>query len=321
MINMEITLGMKEKVIIIPVSVSALIITASVLIGFDAGIIGNVIVICAFITTIPYFLYKYSEFLWLRAIEKQFPNFIRDLADSKRSGMALTEAIKIASRANYGKLTPEIKRMSNRLSWGTTFMRSLDIFSLRVKSSKIINEAVSIIKESYTSGGNVANTLDSVARDIRLLEEAEEERRSEVRQQVMVMYGIFFIFLGVSISIVYVMVPMMSSTGGGLGSMSGGGPMVFNFVDPCPSGSEFTMPFPCGLFHLICKSLGVNIGISCYYVSLFFSILIIEGIFIGLIAGQIGENSPVSGIKHSLIMVSAAIVIFTFLAKMGILPK
>lgn len=312
---MAFELGIKEKIIIFPMSASAVMIALTILAGFDAGILGNVIVICMFITIVPFFVYRYSEFLWLRAVEKQFPNFIRDLADSNRSGMSLSEAIRISSKSNYGKLSPEVKKMSNRLSWGTTFMRTLDIFADRVKNSKIIKEAVSIIKESYTSGGNISDTLDAVARDIRLLEEAEDERRSEVGQHVMVMYGIFFIFLGVSLSIVYVMVPMMSTN---MGS-STSGPMVFNFQDPCLEYSGLI--FPCGMFSMICQSLGVKAGIGCYYIAMFFSILMIEGVFIGLIAGQLGENSPVAGVKHSLIMVSSAIVIFLFLAKIGMLPS
>jgi len=59
-------------------------------------------------------------------------------------------------------------------------------------------------------------------------------------------------------------------------------------------------------------------SVSCYYVSLFFYVLIIQGICSGLIAGQLGENSAVAGAKHSIIMVSVAVFIFILLSKMGV---
>jgi uncharacterized transporter YbjL len=46
----------------------------------------------------------------------------------------------------------------------------------------------------------------------------------------------------------------------------------------------------------------------------------VQGIFTGLIAGQLGENSPISGVKHSIIMSFTAVGVFLFLAKIGLFP-
>ncbi len=301
----------KYKVLLVSVLVAALLMAVSTLLIGDPGTVGNVFVICLFIIIIPYFLCEYTSFIWLKSVERQFPNFIRDLADSKRSGMSLTEAVHICSRTKYGKLTREIKSMSNRLTWGTPFTRVMEIFSKKTEKSKIITEAMDIIKESYVSGGNITATLDSVAKDIRTLQDAEDERKSLVRQHMMIMYAIFFIFLAVSLTIIYVMVPMMKQQPSEETTA-----LAFQFVDPCPD-----LPvFPCNLFFGLCTILSIPSGISCYYVALFFFILIIQGIFSGLIAGQLGENSIVAGAKHSIIMVSAAISIFMFLATMHLLP-
>jgi flagellar protein FlaJ len=126
----------------------------------------------------------------------------------------------------------------------------------------------------------------------------------------MIMYGIFFMFVGVSIGITYTLVPMM--VGG-----QGESPLAVMFKDPC---GETPSLFPCGLFSVICIAFNVEAGIGCYYMALFFSVLIIQAIFMGLIAGQLGENSIIAGIKHSLIMLAASFVIFTFLSKAHLLP-
>ena len=302
----------KYKVLSVSLIVAvALVLLSALLIG-DAGTVGNVFVISLFIVVIPYFVLEYTSFLWIKSVERQFPNFIRDLADSNRSGMSLPEAIHICSKTNYGKLTDEVKSMSNRLTWGTHFIRVMEIFNKKVEKSKIITEALDIIKESYSSGGNITSTLDSVAKDIKILQDAEDERKSLVRQHVMIMYAIFFIFLAVSLMIIYVMVPMMMQQPEGETEA-----LAFQFVDPCPADASM---FPCNIFSGLCAILDVPTGISCYYIALFFFILIIQGIFSGLIAGQLGENSIIAGSKHSIIMVSAAISIFMFLAKLGMLP-
>ena len=311
----------KQKIITVSVSISMLLIIIGLVLG-DVAVLGNLVIIAAFISVVPFFLYKYSRFMWIKSLEAQFPNFVRDLADSKRSGMSFPEAIKIASRSNYGKLTPEIKKMSNRLSWGIPFLRVIDIFAKDVKDSRIIREALQIIKESHQSGGNIASTLDSVANDIVMVREAEAERTSMVRQHVMLMYGIFYMFMAVAIIIIFVMVPMIKtapSSLGGAGSpgMGGQGQLGLQFSDPC---SNSGMVFPCSLFDSICTLLDQPSGISCYYLAMFFCVIIIQGLLMGLIAGQLGENSVTGGIKHSLIMLFSAIGVFLFLAKAGLIP-
>jgi len=316
----------KNLLLIASFVIAAGLVAFGLMLG-DAGTLGNLIIIAAFVLTGPYFLHSYSKLMWIKSIEQQFPNFIRDISDSIRSGMSFPEAIRISTKSHYGKLTPEIQLMNNRLSWGTPFLRVLEIFGERVKDSKMIAEAIGIIKQSYGSGGKVSSTLDSVSRDMIMLKEAEAERGSVVRQHVMIMYGIFFLFLGIAIMIIYVMVPMITSqveidpeARFGMGG----------FTNPCcpqscrPSCepqcvSSSSAIFPCSYFSMICSVFGVEEGLGCYYLALFFTVVLIEGIFTGLIAGQLGSNSVVAGTKHSMIMVLSAIGIFMFITKVGLL--
>ncbi len=312
----KISIGLEtnRKILAISFLISVILITSVSLITQDVGSIVNVGIICLFIIITPIFLYKYAEYVWIKAIEREFPNFIRDLASSKRSGMTLADGIKMATKTNYGKLSLEVKSMANRLSWGTPFLRVLDIFSKKFKKSKIINEVIEVINESYKSGGNTAAILESTARDMLTLREAEEERKSIVRQHVIVMYGIFFLFTGIAIAIIYVLVPMLTAQT----QTAVQGPMAFQFSNPCEA-TPFI--FPCGYFGVLCSAFDIpEGGVGCYYIALFFSVLIIQALFTGLIAGQLGENSILAGIKHSLIMLAFVFVVFIFLIKIGVLP-
>ncbi len=309
---MKFKMGIMEKLVIIPAVISSALIVIGVLLG-DIPILGNLIIISASIFIIPYFIYRYTKMLWLKGLEEQFPNFLRDLADSARSGMSIPESIGISSKANYGKLSLEIQKMHNRLSWGTPFLRVLEIFHTNVKKSKIISDSVTIIKQSYETGGSIPDTLDAVSKDIMMLKEAEAERSSMVKQQVMIMYGLFYIFLGISVMIIAVMVPMLGSQ---MNTSSGFASSGFSFSNPCEMGGIF----PCGIFSLVCSMLAIKSGMSCYYVAVFFFVVVIQGLFSGLISGQLSDNSATSGFKHSLIMVFSSLGVFIFLSKIGFFP-
>ncbi len=310
----------KQKILLISMSVSVILIITGLLLG-DVAVLGNLTIIAIFVTVVPFFMYRYSGIMLMRQFEEQFPNLVRDLADSSRSGMSFSQAMTIASRSNYGKLTPEVITMKNRLSWGTPFLRVLEIFGERVKSSKLITESLLVIRQTYESGGSIPATLESVADNMIRLKEAEEERRSMVKQHVFIMYGIFFMFLGISVLIIYVLVPMMENQP----DTNIEGRFSFQFSNPCCMQEDErgfcaaeSPAFPCNLFGGICTMFSTPQGIGCYYVALFFSVVVIQGLFMGLIAGQLGDNSVMAGGKHSLIMLFASIGIFFFLSKIGI---
>ena len=174
-------LNKKRRMLALSLIISTLLMVSISFITRDVGTIINVGVIALFIIVGPFFIYSYLEFVWLKEIEREFPNFIRDIANSKSSGMTIEDSIEMASRTNYGKLNPHIERFKNRLSWGIPFLRCLELFGESFKKSNLITQVVKIIEESYKSGGDVAAILDSTARDMIILREAEEERKSMVR--------------------------------------------------------------------------------------------------------------------------------------------
>jgi len=60
-------------------------------------------------------------------------------------------------------------------------------------------------------------------------------------------------------------------------------------------------------------------SVSCYYISLFFFMSVIQAFFSGLVAGQISEGSLISGIKHSLILVMITLGSFYILTYLGLI--
>lgn len=303
-------LSKKHKTLLVSIVISAALTLIGIL-SMDSTMLANMLFPAITILILPYFLQRYAFYRWVKSLEGQFPNFVRDLADAKRSGMSFPQSIEIASRSNYGKLTPEVKRMHNKLSWGIPFVRVINLFKERTGGSKLITEAMTVIEESFKSGGDVASTLDSIARDIVMLKETEAERVSMLKQNVMIMYGIFFMFVGISIMIIFVMVPMVQTQ-----PNIPEGSFGFSFDNPCQGVSYF----PCNVFGAIGFFLGASDGIASYYIAIFFVVVLTQGIFIGLIAGQLGENSVTAGSKHAIIMTLSGVGLFIFLAKAGFFP-
>jgi len=152
---------------------------------------------------------SYLDVVNLRKIELFFPDFLRDLAEAKNSGMTLPKAIALTSKTNYGPLSKDVKKMAVQISWGVTFPNVLKKFMKRNPDSIHIRRGVSIILAAYLSGGDLTSTMERVAKSTRKLVEAEKDRKSKISSQISIMYAIHFIFLGILVALYQFIVPLL----------------------------------------------------------------------------------------------------------------
>lgn len=230
----------------------------------------------------PYFVYQYFEYSRMKSIEAKFPEFLRNLAETQRSGINLSQAIYMARKTDYGPLSQEIGLMADQLSWGIPFPKVIEHMEHRLSESTLVKRAMVIIREAYHSGGDIADVMESVSTNAVLIKDLESERQSKLSQQVLVMYVIFFIFLGMLVVLQKVLAPLFVMQSAGASS----------------GGASFL-------------SLSAGQFGPSYYRSIFLNMILIQGFFSGLIAGQLGEGKALAGIKHSAIMLVAGLAIFT----------
>ena len=155
------------------------------------------LIIAVIIFTGIYGIYEFLRLRRVRKIDERFPDFVRDLAESRRAGMTFTKAIMYSARGNYGLLTPEIQKIANQISWGSSVDNALRAFAKRV-NTKLIDRTISLIIEASRSGGNVADVLDAASNDARELKLMDGERRAGMLSYVAVIYvsmGVFVTFL------------------------------------------------------------------------------------------------------------------------------
>ena len=252
---------------------------------------------------VPYFIYRYLRVREITAMEYQLPNFLRDLVEENKSGMTFLRSMESCSRRDYGRLSKEINKMYNQLTWGVPLDEAILSFSNRIKESSIIKRSMNIILEAYRSGGNIVSTMESIASDTAIIKEAEKERKSKMGQQIVVMYMIYFTFIGIVIALTKTL------TSFSFGEMSMGAIQVGQPI--CKQVSSGASKLICSLLYGICNVFGLGAENECYYRSIFLSMIVIQGLSAGLVSGQIGEESVFAGIKHSLIMMG--IGFFTYL--------
>lgn len=303
---------------IIPATIGVIIILIPVITApGNVGLLGVAVLFALLISFIPFTSYRYYQTKKITALEDQFPNFLRDLVESKKSGMTLPQAIEQASQNEYGRLSPEVKKMQHQLSLGVSFREVLSKFSERMEGSDLIQRSVGIIIEAKEGGGNVVSTMETIASDAATIKEMEEERKSKMQQHSVVMYLIYFMFMGIAIMLSKVLIPMTQMKGvsaEGLGVSMGQASLC------TPLEAKIGVQrFVCSFFLSMAKVFGLGSGMPGYYKSLFLSMILIQGIFSGLIIGQISENSPFAGVKHSLIMIGVGFTAFLLGVKTGII--
>ncbi len=226
-------------------------------------------------------IYGWYTYLHVRKIYKIdtiFPDFVRDLAESRRAGMTFTKAVLFASKGNYGILTPEIQKISQQVSWGSSVTDALITFAERV-NTRSIRRTVSLIIEASRSGGNVADVIDVAAKDAREIKMLEAERKANMASYIVVIYVGAFVFLAIIAILCASFLPSMtgSSTTGLQGAL-GGGSVRMEDIQP-----------------------------------IFYYATIVQGIGSGLVAGVFEDGNFSSSVKHVFVLVLVSWITFKLL--------
>jgi flagellar protein FlaJ len=225
---------------------------------------------------IPTFLFEYFSFSKSKKMEARFPDFLRDLSESMRAGMTIPQAIYNSTKTDYGPLSEEIKKLNYMISWGVPFPEAIKTMRKKLRYTPYIDRGLSIILQSYYSGGDIAATTESIADATTSLQNVEKDRESILREQVIIVYVIHLIFIGIVVAMYSVLIPMMSAQPtGGEGFISFGTPPSY-----------------------------------AYFKTLFFMTIIIQSISNSLVAGETMESSILAGFKHMAIMVPSSLIIY-----------
>jgi len=288
---------------------SAIVALAIILFGLilsllfeNFNILLNSFIFAIFAFVLPFFLYRYIHFLEIKDCEKYIPIFLEDLKESKKSGISFPEAIRNC-RGDYGKLNKYVEKLKKDISWGISIDAALKHMQKSLSESRILSRSISTLLETYRSGGNIENILETLINSLLKIMESEKYKKSMMQQHVFMMYGIFLMFIGLIIALGNFLIPMISDIGGtetGVGNIQ-----LMQAKSPCFACYDPFCYGLCSYYNIIGDMFGFGEpnSLPVYYKSLFFTMILIQGFFTGIIAGQISAKSWIEGIKHGMIMV------------------
>jgi flagellar protein FlaJ len=243
-------------------------------------VIDDHVVIALLIVLVPYAIFYEIWAKKVNGIQAMIPDFLERMAGINRVGLTIVQAIGIMVNTNLGLLSYEIRRIKRDMDWGVNFTEALMRFEERV-STPAIARTVTLITKASEMSGEIGEVLAIAASDAKMSETLKKERLAEMFIYTAIVYLSFFVFLFVVAVLSTQFLPVLANisvTGvSSAGSLSGIGSVPIRAFDRL-------------LYH------------AC----------VIQALFSGLIAGQMGEASLSSGVKHSCVLLIITLVTFNF---------
>ncbi len=144
----------------------------------------------------PAGFYKYLELKTKKEMQQRLPDFLTEVGDSLATGSNIFDAVKIAEKGNYGKLTPQINYMKRQLSWHVSMKNVLFDFAARMKSA-IVQRIVIVIDKGVYMGGNTAKIFKAGSNEVDQVNQIERQRSSIMSVYALVVIVCFAVFLGI----------------------------------------------------------------------------------------------------------------------------
>ena len=250
----------------------------------DAEIVVDVLddhlIVALLIVLLPFGIFHQFWRKKVTELEASIPEFLNRLSGINQVGLTLAQAIQVLVKADLGVLTYEIRKIQRDIEWGASVQEALVRFEVRIRTPTIAR-VVTLITTASRMTGDIGEVLNIAARDAAISENLKRERRSEMFIYTAIVYLVFIVFLFVvaviDIQFLSVLAEINALTAGD------------SIAGPVPLGNTPIITFERLLYH------------GC----------LIQAIFSGLIAGQMGEGSLRAGVKHAAVMLIIALVVFT----------
>jgi len=145
------------------------------------------VAISLFICTAPAALVYGKRSRKRSSTESGIASFLRDLTETRKTGLSPERCIESLSKRDYGAFSPELRRITSQISWGVSVRRVFMDFVTRTKSwlSQIV---IFLLVETIDVGGGTIAMIESLARFNAMTQEVEKEKKMSVRPYIMIPY-------------------------------------------------------------------------------------------------------------------------------------
>jgi len=121
------------------------------------------------------------------SMERGISNFLRDLTETRKTGLSPESCISNLSGRDYGAFSKELKKMSSDIGWGIPMRNVIMTFVTKTKSwmSQIV---MFLLLEAVDVGGGTIAMIESLARFNNMTQEVEKEKKMSVRPYMIMPY-------------------------------------------------------------------------------------------------------------------------------------
>ena len=169
---------------------------------FNSTVIDDFAILAILISIIPVSVLDFREQTRVKNLENALPNFFRDLAGMNDSGMTLPNAVHLVAGAEYGTLTPHIRKLDNEMSWGVGFVEGMYRFGKGL-GTPLANRSVDLIAKASKAGGDISEVLRAAANDTFEVVNLAQERRNNMFIYVIIVivsWAVFMFVIAVLVS-------------------------------------------------------------------------------------------------------------------------
>ncbi len=213
--------------------------------------------------------------------EEMFLEFARNLVESVKTGTPISKSLVNLKKKPFGSLSPNVEKLANQISLGIPLRTALQTFADDVNNDTV-SKTITLIGQAEKAGGNIGDILEAVAKAVNTADKLKKERKSSISTLASQGYIIFFVFIIIVLVMQFYIIPMISGIAT-VGSLGVGG-----------------------------ISTGGGGGIAASDISqAFLYLLLIQGIFSGLVIGKLAEGDIKAGVKHSFTLVVLSFLIST----------
>ena len=235
------------------------------------------IVIALLIALVPFSVFYEMRRRWERKVEDAMPDFLRGIESTTEVGISLADSVKILSKQNIGVLTEEVKKMRRDLEWGALISEAFSKFERRLRLPAV-SRIATLVRRASEATGDVSSVMGVAADDAEMSKRLRKERFVDTLTYLAIIYIALGVFLFVLYILTKTFLPMIPTE-----EVSAGGLSFFASMD----ASKLRM--------------------------LFMHAALIQALCSGFVAGELAEGDVQAGVKHAIVMISIAYVVFTML--------
>ncbi|MCW4021551.1 MAG: type II secretion system F family protein [archaeon] len=121
------------------------------------------------------------------SIERGVSNFLRDMTETRKTGLSPEACIKNLSTRDYGAFSPELRKMASDISWGIP-MRNVIMDFVKKTRSWMSQIVMFLLLEAVDVGGGTISMIESLARFNNMTQEVEKEKKMSIRPYMIMPY-------------------------------------------------------------------------------------------------------------------------------------